>query len=167
MSTPKVQNKPTAAFVLSLVGGILALIAAFVLIAFAAIFATVEPYSYTSGYYYYSTDIDALRVTAWILGGVGAWVMAAAIVVLISAVKLNSNPLEHSKYGLIILLFSIFGGINIFGIIGGALALSYKPQTSEVPSPYATQGYARYCPYCGSALDSDSKFCPSCGKQVS
>lgn len=165
MSRQVVQNKPTAAFALSLVGGIMALIAGFVLIVFAAVFSSIRPYTYSYGYTYYSTA--GLGAIAWILGAVGVWVLVAAIVLLASAVKLNSNPLEHSKWGTIILVFSIIGGLNIFGIIGGALALTYKPQVLESNQPYTSQNIVRYCPNCGQPLDPNSRFCPHCGKQIS
>jgi hypothetical protein len=84
---------------------------------------------------------------------------------IVGAVKLNSNPLEHTKWGVIILVFSIIGGVNIFGIIGGALALSYKPITySQVPAP--PQVITRICPQCGRVIEENTKFCPYCGKQL-
>lgn len=168
MSRQVVQNKPTAAFALSIVGGVMALIAGFVLILLAAVFSSIDPSSFTSNYYsgyytYFTVDFTGL---VWILGAVGAWMLVASIVLLFSAVKLNSNPLEHSKWGAIILVFSIFGG-NIFGIIGGALALSYKPQILESNQLYMSQATVRYCPNCGQPLDANSRFCPHCGKQIS
>jgi predicted RNA-binding Zn-ribbon protein involved in translation (DUF1610 family) len=67
--------------------------------------------------------------------------------------------------GVIILVFGILGGVNIFGIIGGALALAYKPITaSQVPIP--PQVISRTCPQCGRAIEENTKFCPYCGKQL-
>jgi hypothetical protein len=165
MTNPAVQNKPTTAFALSLVGGVFEIIAAVALFFVAAIFGAMRPTSYTSGFYTYT--VADMRGFAWIFGAIGAWLLIAAIIIIISAVKLNGSPLEHSKWGVLILVFSIVGGINIFGIIGGALALSYKPQLVESAHLYSSQGYTRYCQYCGSALDPNSRFCASCGKQVS
>ncbi len=164
MSRPVVQNKPTAAFALSLVGGVLELVASFALIIIAAVFSVMKPYSYTSGYTYYSSP--DLRGLAWIFGVIAVWLIVASIILIASAAKLNSNPLEHSKWGTIILVFSIVGGINIFGIIGGALALSYRPQLLESNQPNTAQVNVRYCSQCGQTLDPNSRFCIACGKQV-
>ena len=162
MSKQSVQNKPTAAFALSLVGGVLAIIAGVVLLVLAAVFSTARSSSYYYGYYSYSYDYRGL---AYILGGVGIWVLIASIMLIVGAVKLNSNPLEHTKWGVIILVFSIIGGGNIFGIIGGALALAYKPITySQMPAP--PQVITRICPQCGRVIDENTKFCPYCGKQL-
>ena len=63
------------------------------------------------------------------------------IAVIVGAVMLHHNPAEHSKWGLIILIFSILsifgsamGGFDvglILGVIGGILALTWKPATLE------------------------------------
>jgi hypothetical protein len=66
VSKQSVQNKQTAAFALSLVAGILGIVAAFVLIVLAAaigpvrIYSSYHPYSYTYNY-----------TAVYILGGVG------------------------------------------------------------------------------------------------
>jgi hypothetical protein len=160
VSKQSVQNKPTAAFALSLVGGILAIIAGAVLLDLAtALFSTPTRSSFFYGDYSYD------RGLAYILGGVGIWVLIASIILIVGAVKLNSNPLEHTKWGVIILVFSILMGVNIFGIIGGALALAYKPITySQMPSP--PQVITRICPQCGRVIEENTIFCPYCGKQL-
>jgi len=63
------------------------------------------------------------------------------IVVVVSAVMLYNKPIEHSKWGLLILIFSIlsifgsamagFGVGLILGVIGGILAFTWKPPTES------------------------------------
>ena len=63
------------------------------------------------------------------------------VAVIVGAVMLHNNPAQHSKWGLLILIFSllsIFGsamagfGIGlILGLIGGILAVTWKPPTIE------------------------------------
>lgn len=60
--------------------------------------------------------------------------LVSGIVVLIAAILLRSRPREHTTWGALILVFSIlsFPGMGgffigaIIGIVGGALALSWK-----------------------------------------
>ena len=131
------QSMHTAAFVLSLIGGIL-------IIAFSAIgviSAFVSPYGpyywwgpgmmsgfgFGYGYGYSSGWVIGLSIAALVFG----------ILVVIGAIMLNVRPAEHIAWGIIILIFSIasfIGGIGCFmgailGIAGGAVALSYRTHT--------------------------------------
>jgi MFS family permease len=156
MTSQVVQDKPTAAYVLSLIGGILGLVVGFILLLIAA----------STPYYYYYSGIRVLY------GGIGFWSLLCGIIVIVGAVKLNSNPLEHTKWGVIILVFSIIGLGSILGLIGGILALVYKPQTVAPQQPLAwsqhgtPQVITRICPQCGRVLSEDIKFCPYCGKEL-
>jgi hypothetical protein len=59
------------------------------------------------------------------------------LIVIISALKLNSHPHEHTTWGVLILVFSVvsvfgsmMGGFGIgmlLGLIGGILAITWKP----------------------------------------
>lgn len=142
------EEKPTTAFVLSLIGAIFILIG-------GAIVAIVG------------------AVVAIALPGLGLALAAAAIVcgllTLIGAVMLYVNPNQRQMWGIIVIIFSILslffclGGFivgMILGIIGGALAISWKP-TREV-----TSQVQRICPGCGRAIKEDVKFCPHCGKEL-
>lgn len=61
------------------------------------------------------------------------------IVVIVSALMLYNHPADHSKWGILILIFSVlsifgsamagFGVELILGVLGGIFALTWKPPT--------------------------------------
>ena len=151
-------NKPTAAYVLSLIGGILGLIIGFILI---VIFVSL-------GFFIYDVGIV-------IYFGIGIWCIISSIIVIVAASKLNSEPMEHTKWGVLILIFSIIGIGSLLGLIGGILALAYKPEMVAAQQPAAwgqpaqsanSRAINRICPQCGRVIDDNVKFCPHCGKQL-
>jgi len=162
LGNQQVLNKPSGAYTLSLVAGILSLIGAILLLILAAAAVFVGSYSY---YYYDYTGAFFL--------GLGIWILICSIVIIVSATKLNSNPLEYTKWGAIILVFSIIMGGNVFGIIGGILALVFKPQFAMPQQQQygfpqqGPRGITRICTQCGRVIDDNVKFCPHCGKQLS
>lgn len=163
MSYQTTQEKPTAAYVLSLVGGILSIVGAVILMLIAAISLSAY-YSYP--YYSFYPIFAVLYV------GIGAWLIISGAIVVIAASRLNANPEEHNKWGMLILIFSILGGGGIFGIIGGILALVWKPSMLSTPPPppwqqaSTLQQIKRICPQCGRVLTEEMKFCPYCGKEL-
>ncbi len=146
MNGQTTQNKPTAAYILSLLTGIFNIIAGVVLL-FLAMFVAAGSYS---EYYLFDFYFGAVLFT-----GLGIWALIAGIIITVAAVKLNSNPLDHSKWGLIILIFSIGAGA-ILGIIGGILALIFTPEITTK---------TRMCLGCGLQIDESLRFCPHCGKE--
>ena len=178
----QVQNKPTAAYILSLLGGIFGLLGSLVIIA-VGVFAYSALNSY-DGYYYGNSLGLGLFGWGWAtLIGLGAWVFIASALIIIFASKLKANPLEHSKWGALILVFSIIGlGGGLLALIGGILALVYKPilvgaqpqygppQQQYGPPPQAytqpTQPITQICPQCGRIVQDNVRFCPNCGKQL-
>ena len=94
MNSQQVQNKPTAAYSLAMIGGIIGLI----------------------------VGIFLLIVI------IGIWIIISSVIVIISAQKLNDEPMEHTKWGTIIIIFSIIGIGSLLALIGGILALVYKPE---------------------------------------
>jgi hypothetical protein len=163
MSYQATKEKPTAAYVLSLIGGILSIIGAVVSLFIATILLSIyNPYPY----YYYNPS-----PTAALLLGIGIWFFICGAIVIVAASKLNSNPEEHMKWGTITLVFSILGG-GIFALIGGILAMVWKPSTPSTPPPppwqqgTAFQQIKRICPQCGRVLTEEMKFCPYCGKEL-
>ena len=173
----QVINKPTAAYVLSLIGGILGLIAAIYVTIVLGLLAYL-----TVADYYYGDFFDYTFTLIYIV--LGAWMFITSILVIVFARKLNANPMQHTKYGALIMVFSIIGLGGIFGLIGGILALVYKPQFAGAAPQYAPQyapppqgayapppqqqyqqQVAHNCPQCGTMVQPGVRFCPNCGRQ--
>jgi hypothetical protein len=191
MNNQQVQNKPTAAYVLSLIGGILGLLASLAFLAFGAL-AYMSYQSFLSDVYSYSYDLGLFGLGYTYLLGLGVWMLITSILIIVFAGKLKSQPMEHSKWGALILVFSIIGVGGLLAFIGGILALVYKPIPAQQPYGYApppaqqygqqpqpqyygpqqppaqqaTQRITRICPNCGRVIDENLKFCPHCGKQL-
>jgi len=173
----QVQNKPTAAYWLSMIGGIIGLLASLLVVALGAIaYSTLSSVDYIYA-------VDSGIWTFYV--GLGAWMFITSILIIVFASKLKAHPLEHSKWGALILVFSIIGLGGLFGLIGGILALVYKPilvgaqpqygppqQQYGPPPPQAAyaqpppQSITRICPQCGRVVQENVKFCPNCGKQL-
>lgn len=147
MNGQTTQNKPTAAYILSLLAGIFNMGGGAVLLVLGIIVSD----SY-SDYYFYDFSLGAV-----ILIGLGLWALIGGLILTMAAVKLSSNPLEHTKWGVIILIFSIVTS-SILGIIGGILALAFTPETVA---------RTRMCVGCGLHIDEKLRFCPHCGKERS
>jgi hypothetical protein len=150
MSDLEVEEEPTAAYWLSLIGGAIGVILGLVSIIVAATVASLVGYAGPS---------------AALLGGVGIWSMITAAIVMVSAYNLHSDPWEHTKWGVIIIIFSIIGVGTIFGLIGGILAVVYKPEES-VPYHPPAEALKRFCPNCGKVVSEGTRFCPYCGSQM-
>ena len=139
MQNQQVQYKPTAAYYLSLIGGIIGLIIGI----FTLIFL------------------------------IGFWIIISSIIVIVSAQRLMSEPMEHTKWGTIILIFSIIGIGSLLGLVGGILALVYRPiplgaqeASGGYAQPIAQAPITRICPQCGCVIGENVKFCPYCGKEL-
>ena len=186
----QVQNKPTAAYWLSMIGGIIGLLGSLAFFALGALaFIAISSYDY-----YYGDYLDYSSLFGWSYGmllGLGIWGLICSILVITFARKLKANPMEHSKWGILIMIFSIIGVGGfvgaIFGFIGGILAFVYKPQIAGAAPQYAAppsyapppqpvaygpppqqqyqQPMAHNCPQCGTMVQPNVRFCPTCGKQ--
>ncbi len=124
------EERPTIAVVLSLIGGVLILLGS--TMGFAMPMYGWMGYGMMGGF-------NHMMGNAWnpfvSMGGLWLIGMVSGILVIVGAVMLNSRPAEHNAWGTIILIFSVtsflgMGGLlvgAILGIIGGALALGFKP----------------------------------------
>jgi hypothetical protein len=124
------EEKPTAAFVLSLIGGIFILLHAIAVLIFVGVigsaFSVVPIFGMIGG-------------LLMIFGIVG---LIFAILVIIGAVMINSgDPQRVRTGGILVLIFSILslftagGGFFIgfiLGLVGGILALVWKPSKAPV-----------------------------------
>jgi hypothetical protein len=169
MGYQQVQNKPTAAFALSLVAGIFGLLGSLAVVGvFGYVLANLSG-AYLGQYGDLVTGAVAVPLA------IGIWCLISAILVLAGAARIRSHPTSHTKWGVIILIFSIIGlgplalagsafgyvltyfGFDIIGIvlliisiitallgfIGGILAIVFKPQfvAGYPPQGYPQQGY--------------------------
>ena len=114
-------EKPTAAFVLSLLAGIFIFIGLFIEIWIGSVIAQFADLSDVPGFVF-----EILRVGWWV-----GWIRGA--IVLLAAFMLFFKPAQARAWGIVVLVLSILsiftlGFITvILGIIGGALAISWKP----------------------------------------
>ncbi len=126
------QTTHNAAFVLSLIGGVVIVVGSVV----EALFLAFVNYSGTyygmgpgmmSGFGFYGWGAGLMTVLSLIA-------LVFGIIVLIGAIMLNMQPTQNATWGVIVLVFSIasfigMGGYMIgavLGIAGGAVALSYR-----------------------------------------
>jgi len=144
-------DKPTAAFVLGLVGGIIDLLIAFALFVHGARLASIG-----GGF----------------LAGYGFIGMIWGVLSIVFSALLYAQPARHQLYGALVLVFAVlswFGSIGgliigfLLGLIGGILGIVWKPSAPTAPvQPPIT----RICPNCGRVISEETKFCPNCGRQL-
>lgn len=180
---------PTAAFILSLLGGIFSVIGGFVLMGIGALIGDLGSLGGLGGLSslpgglgnltgslgnlgnltsaYGSTSGGGFSIVS--LGELGV-LMGVATVAL--AVLILKAPERHQLWGALVLTFSILsiagslGGLLlgfVLGIVGGVLAISWKP---SVAAPTTPAQITRICPNCGTVIQRDAKFCSYCGKSL-
>jgi hypothetical protein len=131
------SEKPSTAFIISLLGGIFIIIGGLI---WAAV-GTLLAFFFGLGFLLY----------AFLVFG---------IIILIGAVMMNSHPRSTHTWGIVILLLGIFSLVGItttlgglLAIVGGALALSWNPtRESSAPIYLALSTAASFCPTCGNQL---------------
>jgi hypothetical protein len=131
------KQKPTVAFALSLVSGILTLIGGLT-VTYVGMrrFELMDDmmrgyrYAFAAGPAYFTQFISVIGILGIIFGAI----------IILGAVMLNRKPGQHQTWGVVILIFSIlsiFGGMGgylvglILGIVGGALAISWNPTQTK------------------------------------
>lgn len=154
------DERPIAAFILSLIGGIFILVAGFIISAIGAILT------------YFMMGIGAI---AGLMGSI------CGIVIIICALALYTKPRENTVCGALIIVFSalsLFGAGGgflvgfILSLIGGILAIIWKPSPPPPyyrpppPQPKEAEPSIQYCPNCGRELRYTSRFCPYCGTKL-
>ena len=144
-------ERPTAAFVLSLIAGIFIVLGGGMRSMMGSFFG---PYGFgmmngysgygMMGYGYpgYGYGIGYGLTSGWDFELFGVLGLIFGVIVIVSAIMLNSRPQEHSTWGVLIVIFSalsIFGGAMgglgvglILGLVGGVLAITWK--TTKTPA---------------------------------
>lgn len=133
------KEKPTAAFILSLVAGVFIILGGGAMSMMASYFGR---YGDQYGYGMMGRNWGGMMGTGFgmwgfAFGAMGVLGIIFGVIVIISAIMLNSKPEQHSTWGSLIVLFSVLsifgsamGGFGIgliLGLIGGILAITWKP----------------------------------------
>lgn len=105
-------EKPTTAFVISLVGGILQLLLGIAV----------------AGRWYpmFGTESDVIF---------GAYLIILAVITILAALMMYNKPSSAHTWGTIIIVLSIITGLNIITLIGGVLARRWKTSEALPPPP--------------------------------
>jgi hypothetical protein len=149
MILPEKEERPTAAFILSLLGGIFILLGGGMRSLFGfggwGMMGNYGGYGYggyrgwggmMSGYPGYGYGMMGIG-----FGAFGILGLIFGAIVIVSAIMLNRKPEQHSTWGILIVLFSVLsmlggamGGFGlglVLGLIGGILAIIWKPTLSK------------------------------------
>jgi hypothetical protein len=139
-------EKPGAAFILSLIGGIFILLGGG---AMSIMGSWMSNYNYgygmMGGYGGWSgmmgPGFGMMGGLGYGFGFVGVLGLIFGAIVIISAFMLNSKPKEHTTWGTLIVIFSVLsifgsamGGFGIgliLGLIGGILAITWKSTRAQ------------------------------------
>jgi hypothetical protein len=163
-------DKPTAAMVLSLIGGLFVIFGGAAL-AFAG--SLIGSFNLT-GAASASQTVLALGIVGVIMG----------LIMVVGGFMLYSKPTTAKMWGVIVLVLSIISWVTalggffigfLLGLIGGILALTFKPtmapgampppmMSSSMPMGSAPMGsMGMTCKNCGASIPAGASRCPSCG----
>jgi len=127
------EERPTAAFILSLVAGVFIILGGGMTSLFGYGFMGMMGRNGSWG----GMMGPGFGMMGFAFGMMGFLGLIFGVIVIISALMLNSKPQEHTTWGTLILIFSVIslfgsamGGFGIgliLGIIGGILAITWKP----------------------------------------
>ena len=133
----KTEEKPTAALILSLVAGVFILLGGGTMTmtgSWLGNYGMMGQYGRRDWGGMMGTGFGMMRFA---FGAMGVLGIIFGAVVIISALMLNNKPEQHQTWGSLIVLFSVLsifgsamGGFGIgliLGLIGGILAITWKP----------------------------------------
>jgi len=166
-------DKPTAAMVLSLIGGLFVIFGGVTLAFVGSIFSGLN----VSGAASASNAVLALGVVGIIMG----------LVMVVGGFMMYSKPTSTKMWGVIVLILAIISWVTaiggffigfLLGLIGGILALTFKPtmapgampppmMSSSMPMGSAPMGsMGMTCKNCGASIPAGATRCPSCGANL-
>jgi hypothetical protein len=128
-------GKPTLAFVLSLIAGIIYLIIGLIVIAAATVISSAPSLSRIS-------DVRRVLVVA---GGIG---LVSGVIMVVGCMWMNSENMARVRTGaILVVIFMIIGALFtdggfvfgfVLGLIGSILGLVWKPPAQMPSSPAST-----------------------------
>ena len=134
------EERPTAAFLLSLVAGVFIILGGGMMSMLGYGFmGMMDRYGGLGGSYgrWGGMMGPGFGMMGFAFGMMGFLGLIFGVIVIISALMVNSKPQEHTTWGTLVLIFSVIsifgsamGGFGIgliLGIIGGILAITWKP----------------------------------------
>jgi uncharacterized protein DUF6114/zinc ribbon protein len=166
-------DKPTAAMVLSLIGGLFVIFGGAALAFAGSIIGSFNVTGAASA----SNTVLALGVVGVIMG----------IIMVIGGFMMYSKPTSAKMWGVIVLILSIISWVTaiggffigfLLGLIGSILALTFKPtmtpgvmpppmMSSSMPMGSAPMGsMGMTCKNCGASIPAGATRCPSCGANL-
>jgi hypothetical protein len=131
------EERPDVAVILSIIGGVL-------VVAGGAMMLMIVPYpgldfgmmgglgDMMGGF---AGMMQGFGIPIGFMGSLSLIGIVSGLLVVIGAAELNARPADHNEWGIVILAFSLIsflgmGGFYIgaiLGIIGGALAMTWRP----------------------------------------
>jgi uncharacterized protein DUF6114 len=153
-------DSPTAASVVSLIGGVLILIGGLFV---AALGGAVN----AAGYYAAGGALSGLGLLGALFG----------FIIILLAIGMYLHPDQTVGYGIAILILSLLSLVSgggfiiglILGVIGGILGIVFHPSDEELPWDASRSNYSmhRRCANCTTPMADAATVCPSCGRPAS
>jgi hypothetical protein len=136
--SPALSEKPTAAIILSSIGGGLLVV------------------------------VGTLLFLGQIMSTVGFYELIVGSMIMVCASMAYYKKSVANAWGSAIVVLSVIAGINLIALAGGILGMRWKPTSAVSgrglgrPAAVSTPG-TKYCVSCGSQISHYAKFCTHCG----
>ncbi len=126
------SEKPTAGFVLSLVGGIFWVLQAVVFFALASMMESLGA----------GLGFAGMGAVSTLLGGIS---LLFAVLILLGAAMMYARPAQAKIWGIVTLVFAVIGFFfvggfyigSILALVGGILGIVWKPPMQPMAQPMA------------------------------